>query len=197
MGITRKHHAIRISGRGSLAGRFTRNIDYNSEDYGDGSGLRRISMRKYIEDNEPSNWDRQPPPGTAWKLGEKFNFTCTAYGFGNSFASGSSVIYFSTQAECVPYAHENGWIVTIEEWEAMGSPTYSWGGPITTGVYAGYVMRVTAIQGTWIAPVEWFIGRGQYQMIIRTDGTIEIVGANYWSHLDQRLEVGKYTIGGW
>jgi hypothetical protein len=41
-GIKRRKHILGLTGRGQLAGRFTRNIDYNSDDYGDGITRRNF-----------------------------------------------------------------------------------------------------------------------------------------------------------
>ena len=143
MGITRKHHAMRISGRGILAGRFTRNIDYNSDNYGD--GITRISLREHLEQmDEIWDWDEATAGFVFKKTDGYIGIWTFTWGYSDKIPLGTPAAY-------VDKAYAYGWTVTIEEWEAMGSPWSGYGDPITEGPFAGYVKKVD-LSGTWVAP---------------------------------------------
>jgi len=184
MGITRKHHAMGLSGRGSLAGRFTRNVDYNGDDYGD--GLIRIPILDHLgEENHLGEeiWDWEeattPPPGYAWKKSEVFDIWVYTWGYNDQVPLG-------TAGEFVDKAYANGWIITIAEWEAMGEPTYVWSSPITEGPFSGYVMKVGAITGSWVAPTEWYSRTSLHTFRVDAGGNVLKRSGN-----DARFAVGR------
>jgi len=175
-GIKRQKHILGLTGRGQLAGRFTRNIDYDSDDYGD--GLIRIPFLDQFDPNDPPrDWDSftTPPPGYAWKKTDVFTITVITWGYDDR-------VHLATKAEYIQKALDHNWLFTIAQWEAAGSPTYGYGRP---NYETGYVRRVGAITGAWIAPNVFYVPAKDYSARVLASGEVKMINP-----IDTKFQIG-------